>query len=256
MHAVQPGAVAGQGEQRRIFQAADVLEMCPGATDRVDLEDIDAVAAPVPVRRRVTTDISEHSVSPSVACAGLVQDDPGHRRIVGDRAMEMDWITLAASGGSFGRDGLGHVVADVHAFAGKKSDDDDGMRAQSLQGIGEKRGFLQARRFASRERRRRGHLLGVTMQGKRPAWRAGGAMADQQDGCLTWRNGVGAARMVRLGLDDVGESGMNADGRTQAYALIRAEQAGNGNAGEIAFLHEEGDDMDCGVSDLIQRLGD
>ena len=59
MNRVEARAVGIDGEERRILEAAQVLQVAEGAGPAVDAIDVDAVALAVPLGRRVAADIGE-----------------------------------------------------------------------------------------------------------------------------------------------------------------------------------------------------
>lgn len=62
VHAVQAAGIARQSEQRRILQAAEMLQMGPAAAHLIDMIHIDAVSPSVPVGRGVSADIGKHVI--------------------------------------------------------------------------------------------------------------------------------------------------------------------------------------------------
>src|SRR4029450_5115242 len=59
MNRVEARAVGIDGEERRILEAAQVLQMAEGAGAAVDAIDVDAVTLAVPLRRRGAADIGD-----------------------------------------------------------------------------------------------------------------------------------------------------------------------------------------------------
>ena len=68
MHRPQPCPRSVYRKQRRVFQPTDILQMGPSTIAGVDTIDIDAVAAPVAIRRGVAANESKHRAHIPVPC--------------------------------------------------------------------------------------------------------------------------------------------------------------------------------------------